>query len=82
MDMELGYYNQLKFHQLYFVRGAVWVFQIIFSAIWLRYFLFGPFEWLWRSATYWKKATDEEELKLFYRLNSDFSHSGNWKQLP
>ena len=51
----LGYYNQLKFHQLYFVVAAVWVFQIIFSAIWLRYYRFGPFEWLWRSLTYWKK---------------------------
>ena len=51
----LGYYNQLKYHQLYYVVGAVWVFQIIFSAIWLRYYRFGPFEWLWRSLTYWKK---------------------------
>jgi uncharacterized protein len=50
----LGYYNQLKYHQLYFVVAAVWVFQIIFSAIWLRYYRFGPFEWLWRSLTYWK----------------------------
>ena len=50
----LGYYNHLKYHQLYFVVGAVWIFQIIFSAIWLHYFLFGPFEWLWRSLTYWK----------------------------
>jgi uncharacterized protein len=50
----LGYYNQLKYHQLYFVVSAVWVFQIIFSAIWLRYYRFGPFEWLWRSLTYWK----------------------------
>ncbi|HLF45899.1 MAG TPA: DUF418 domain-containing protein [Chitinophagaceae bacterium] len=51
----LGYYNQLKYHQLYYVVGAVWIFQIIFSSIWLRFYLFGPFEWLWRSATYWKK---------------------------
>ena len=51
----LGYYNHLKYHQLYFVVGAVWVFQIIFSSIWLRYYSFGPFEWLWRSMTYWKK---------------------------
>lgn len=28
--------------------------QIIFSNIWLRYFKFGPFEWLWRSLTYRK----------------------------
>ena len=51
----LGYYNHLKYHQLYFVVGAVWVFQFIFSAIWLRYYRFGPFEWLWRSLTYWKR---------------------------
>ena len=51
----LGYYNHLKYHQLFYVVGAVWVFQLIFSGIWLRYYLFGPFEWLWRSATYWKR---------------------------
>ena len=48
-------YNKLAFHQLYYVVGAVWIFQLIFSTIWLRYFRFGPFEWLWRSLTYWKK---------------------------
>ncbi len=51
----LGYYNKLRFHQLYYVVFAVWIFQLIFSSIWLRYFRFGPFEWLWRSLTYWKK---------------------------
>ncbi len=50
-----GFYDKLRFHQLYYVVGAVWVFQLIFSSIWLRYFRFGPFEWLWRSLTYWKK---------------------------
>ena len=51
----LGYYNHLKYHQLYYVVGSVWVFQLIFSAIWLHYYRFGPFEWVWRSLTYWKK---------------------------
>jgi len=51
----LGYYNGLKFHQLYYVVGAVWIFQLIFSSIWLHYYRFGPFEWLWRSLTYWKQ---------------------------
>lgn len=51
----LGYYDKLRFHQLYFVVGAVWIFQLIFSSIWLRYFRFGPFEWVWRSLTYWKR---------------------------
>ncbi|QJW90808.1 DUF418 domain-containing protein [Spirosoma taeanense] len=51
----LGYYATLSFYQLYYVVAAVWVFQLIFSAIWLRYFRFGPLEWLWRSLTYWKR---------------------------
>jgi uncharacterized protein len=50
-----GYYNTLRFHQVYYVVFAVWVFQLLFSTIWLYYFRFGPFEWLWRSLTYWKK---------------------------
>lgn len=50
-----GLFGKLQRFQWYYVVAAVWVFQIIFSNIWLRYFLFGPFEWLWRSLTYWKK---------------------------
>lgn len=33
---------------------SIWVFQIAFSAIWLNYFRFGPFEWIWRSLSYGK----------------------------
>ena len=51
----LGYYDKLKFHQLYYVVFAVWIVQLIYSSIWLKYFRFGPFEWVWRSLTYWKK---------------------------
>jgi uncharacterized protein len=50
----LGNYNHLRFHQLYYVVLSIWVFQLIFSSIWLKYYRFGPFEWLWRSLTYWK----------------------------
>jgi uncharacterized protein len=49
-----GLYNSLERYQLYYVVGGVWVIQILYSYIWLRYFRFGPFEWLWRSLTYWK----------------------------
>jgi uncharacterized protein len=31
---------------------AIYTFQLIFSYVWIRYFLFGPMEWLWRSLTY------------------------------
>jgi uncharacterized protein len=32
----------------------IFIFQLIISPIWLKYFRFGPFEWLWRSFTYLK----------------------------
>jgi uncharacterized protein len=33
---------------------AVWAAQLVYSPIWLRFFRFGPFEWLWRSLAYWR----------------------------
>ena len=33
---------------------GVFVIQIFTSAVWLRFFNYGPLEWLWRSATYRK----------------------------
>ena len=29
-------------------------YNSIVSPIWLKYFRFGPAEWLWRSLTYWR----------------------------
>ncbi|MBN1991695.1 MAG: DUF418 domain-containing protein [Anaerolineae bacterium] len=39
--------------QILLVLG-VWTFQLIISPLWLRYYHFGPAEWLWRSLTYWQ----------------------------
>ncbi len=50
-----GLFDKLQRYEIYYVVAAVWVFQIIFSHLWLRYFRFGPLEWLWRSLTYWSK---------------------------
>jgi uncharacterized protein len=33
---------------------AIFLVQLVVSPIWLRYFRFGPMEWLWRSLTYWR----------------------------
>jgi len=33
---------------------AIWIAILIWSPIWLALFRYGPFEWLWRSLTYWK----------------------------
>lgn len=49
----LGMFGYLERYQLYYVVMAIWIFQIIFCHIWMRYFLYGPFEWIWRSLTYW-----------------------------
>ena len=33
----------------------VYTFEIIFSHLWLRYFNYGPIEWIWRQLTYGKR---------------------------
>jgi uncharacterized protein len=48
----LGLYGQLERHELYYVVGSIWLFQLIASPIWLKYYRFGPLEWLWRTLTY------------------------------
>lgn len=50
----LGMYGHLERYQLYLFVVAVWVFQIIFCNIWMRFYFYGPCEWVWRSLTYWK----------------------------
>ncbi len=56
-----GMYGKLERHEVYYVVGAVWLFQIIYSNIWLHYFRFGPLEWAWRSLTYWKRQPFRKE---------------------
>ncbi|MFZ1788331.1 MAG: DUF418 domain-containing protein [Saprospiraceae bacterium] len=50
----LGYLG--KIGPVYYTIFGVIVFiiQIILSKIWLKYFYFGPIEWIWRSLTYKK----------------------------
>lgn len=56
-----GYYGSLQRYEVYLVVGAIWVAQIIWSHIWLRFYRFGPLEWCWRSLTYWKKQPMRKE---------------------
>ncbi len=51
----LNQYAEWQFYQLYYLVAAIWMLQLIVSPIWLRYFQFGPLEWLWRSLTYWQR---------------------------
>jgi uncharacterized protein len=59
-----GFFGKLQLYQLYYVVAVVWIIQIIWSHLWLRYYRFGPLEWLWRSLTYWKKQPIKKEKKV------------------
>ena len=50
----LNYFGELEYYQLYYLVVVIWTLQLIISPVWLRYFYFGPLEWLWRSLTYWR----------------------------
>ncbi len=40
----------------------VLLFQIVLSNFWLKYYRFGPLEWIWRSLTYKKKIEIRNEV--------------------
>jgi uncharacterized protein len=48
-------YGMLERYELYYIVAGIWVFQLIYSPIYLKYFLYGPAEWIWRSLTYQKR---------------------------
>ncbi len=50
----LGYFGYLERIEQFAVVLSIWIVQLVVSPIWLRYFRFGPLEWLWRSLSYWK----------------------------
>ncbi len=51
----LGLYGKVEYYQLYAIVLCVWTLNLTLSPIWLRYYQFGPMEWVWRSLTYWKR---------------------------
>lgn len=48
----LGWFGHVERIGQFGIMLGVWLFQLIFSVLWLRRFRFGPAEWLWRSLTY------------------------------
>ena len=50
-----GLYGQVSRVEQILIVLAVWIVQLILSPLWLRYFRFGPMEWLWRSLSYWRR---------------------------
>jgi uncharacterized protein len=50
-----GMFGKLQRVELLYVVAAMWTINLVLSAVWLRYFRFGPAEWLWRLLTYCRK---------------------------
>lgn len=48
----LGLFGKVKGAGQLVIVAMVWLVQLTFSPIWLRHFLYGPMEWLWRCLTY------------------------------
>lgn len=50
----LGLFGQVGHAFAFALVLAIFAAQLVISPLWLRWFRFGPVEWLWRSATYWR----------------------------
>jgi uncharacterized protein len=50
----LAQFNQLSRIEIMMVIVVVWIIQVTASVYWMRRFHYGPFEWLWRSLSYWE----------------------------
>ena len=55
----MGYFGRLSQLQLYFFAVEVIMVQIVFSVIWMRYFNYGPAEWLLRRISFGKRLPDK-----------------------
>jgi uncharacterized protein len=48
----LGQFGRLSITTAFLLGTAIYIAQMVGSALWLRWFRFGPLEWLWRSLMY------------------------------
>ncbi len=51
----LGLYGQVDIVQGMMLTVGIYGVQVVWSYFWLKYYRFGPMEWLWRTLTYGKK---------------------------
>lgn len=59
----LGYFGRLSQKELYFFVVEIWIIQMVFSVFWLRYYNYGPIEWLWRSLVYRQRFSNKKETE-------------------
>lgn len=69
-----GLFGKLQRHELLYVVFSIWIFQLFVSPIWLKYFQFGPVEWLWRNLSY-------QKIHPFRRKKELMSESYGLKEL-
>tara|TARA_R110001632_G_scaffold64960_11_gene154247 strand:- start:1612 stop:2907 length:1296 start_codon:yes stop_codon:yes gene_type:complete len=50
-----GLFGTFQRYELLYIVFAIWIFQLILSPIWLKYYQYGPLEWIWRNLSYLKK---------------------------
>ncbi len=50
----VGLFGKISRTEQFGIVLVIWAAQLIISPWWLDRFQFGPFEWIWRSLTYWK----------------------------
>ncbi len=59
--------GNIRFIQSLWICIGIYIFQLLCSQIWLKFFKFGPLEWLWRMGSYWtvpsllKTSTNSKE---------------------
>ena len=56
-----GLYGKVDLETGTLIAVGIFAIQVIFAELWLLKFRMGPFEWLWRKATYGKNMTKKEE---------------------
>ena len=47
-------FGSLEYYEQLYVVAAVWAMNLVASALWLPWFLYGPLEWGWRALVYWR----------------------------
>ena len=57
-------FDALSYLESLIVCLIVYVIQLIFSVVWLRYFQFGPMEWIWRGLTYLELPPMRKRVKV------------------
>ncbi len=58
-----GYFGRFSQMELYFFVAEIWIVQIVFSVFWLRYYQYGPVEWLWRCLVHRKRFPIKKETE-------------------